>query len=59
MIESLNKMVRNMTQIQELNLQSIGIHGKQLSELMEIIEENCKNIKYLNISYNVLPGASG
>ena len=36
-------------------MQAVNIHGKQLSELMEYIEEHCKNIMYLNLSYNSLP----
>lgn len=39
--ESLKKMVFNMPQIQELNLSNINIHGRQLTDLMEIIGENC------------------
>ena len=38
-----------------MNLQSICVHGKQLSSLMEIISENCQQMQYLNLSYNSLP----
>ena len=55
LMNSLKLMVDNMPQIQELNLQAINIHGRQLAELMERISENCQRIKYLNISYNSLP----
>ena len=54
-MDSLKMMVDSMPQLQELNLQAINIHGRQLAELMERISENCQRIKYLNISYNTLP----
>ena len=55
LMESLKSMVLNVPQIQELNLQSINIHSKQLADLMETISENCQQIQYLNLSQNSLP----
>jgi len=37
-------MVASMPQIQDLNLSSISIHGRQLADLMEVINKNCQSI---------------
>lgn len=55
LMDSLKSMVFNVPQIQELNLQNINVHGRMLAELMEVINENCQQIQYLNLSYNSLP----
>lgn len=55
LMESLKSMVCSMPHIQELNLSHINIHGRQLSDIMEVISENCQQMQYLNLSYNALP----
>ena len=31
------------------------MHGRHLADLMEVINENCAQIQYLNLSHNALP----
>lgn len=38
-----------------MNLSHINIHGRQLSDIMEVISDNCQQMQYLNLSYNALP----
>ena len=37
-------MIHAMPHIQELNLSNIKVHGRQLSDIMEVIDVNCKQI---------------
>ena len=55
LMNSLKRMIDNLPNLRELNLQNINIHGRQLADLMECINDQCKRIYYLNISYNSLP----
>lgn len=55
LMQSLTQTVYNLPQLQELNLCAVHMHGKQFAELMTVIQEQCGQLAYLNLSQNQVP----